>query len=137
MVCTLTLLFLYNSVGVSGQNYTVTIVANPDMSFYAIGNNLMLTCMVTPAANDDNATYMWSCPTCFADGSTMQTVSTSGLVEMDGDNMINCFVTIGNTEYMSDVPFDLQVTQGTYTYFYLLCFKVYTNILPAIIMNQL
>ena len=70
--------------------------------------------MVDSTINDTSitATYSWQCNTgCFADGMTTPAISRY-LTDMDS-GMINCSVTIDGDEYMSDVMFDLQVTQGT------------------------
>ena len=105
---------LFCCVGVNGQSgsglvYTVTITATPNTTTYSVGDLVTLMCMVDPLISSD-VTYSWQCNGCFADGMTniaiMRVVS-----EMDS-TMINCSATINNETFRTDVPFDLQVTQG-------------------------
>ena len=84
------------------------------MVFYTIGNIVTLQCVVNSTINDTNitATYSWQCNTgCFADGMTTPAISRH-LTDMDS-GMIKCSVTIDGDEYISDMVFNLQVTQGT------------------------
>ena len=109
-------------VGANGQqNYTVTIVANPNTAPYTVGDTLMLTCMVDPMPKS-TVTYQWQCFDCFANGVTAQHI-TKVLTDMDND-MIDCSVTIDNMEYFNEMMFDLQVTQGSHNIYYALCMKL-------------
>lgn len=94
-------------VGASGQN--VTIVANPDVGFYIVGDMLTLTCMVDPPTS--NVEYLWECPPpCFADGMLTQNI-TRNLTAMD-NYMIDCLVNFNDTVNISGT-FNLLVAQGT------------------------
>ena len=95
----------------NGQD-TVTIEANPDMSFYTVGDNLTLMCILDPPPNDTSitVTYLWECSGCFADRLTMPTISRI-LTDVD-TTMIDCTVNVGGNETMTDMPFDLQVAGG-------------------------
>ena len=98
----------------SGQGSpNVTIVANPEMNFYTVGNNLTLMCTVNPLPTNISitVTYLWECSGCFANGTTTPTI-TQILTDMD-NSTINCSVTIDGTVTMANMTFDLQVTQGT------------------------
>ena len=69
------------------------------------------------------ATYLWECDTgCFVDGITAPAIGRH-LTDMDS-GMINCSVVIDGDEYMSDVMFNLQVTQGTKVY--IICIYIHT-----------
>ena len=112
MILIFELLLQYNTVvGVNGQGQTnVTIVANPNMGLYSVGDNLMLTCTVNPTPTDPSATvtYLWNCSSCFADGLNMSTISRA-LTETDSST-IDCTVTIDGNATRTDMPFNLQVT---------------------------
>ena len=102
--------YQYCGIGVSGQD-TVTIVADPDNDTYAVADSLTLTCTIDPPPTDTVA-YLWNCSGCFADGMTTPTISRV-LTDMD-NSTINCTVTIDGNVTMTDMPFNLQVTRGTY-----------------------
>ena len=73
--------------------------------------------MVDPVITNTSITpmYSWQCDTsCFADGMTTPTI-TQQLTDMDS-GLIDCSVTIDGDEYMSDITFDLQVSQGIKLY---------------------
>ena len=109
------LLLQYNTVvGVSGQDTTVTIEAIPDMNTYAVGDNLTLMCILDPTPTDTSitVTYLWECSGCFANGLTTPTINRI-LTDMD-TTMIDCTVNVSGNVTMTDIPFDLQVTRGTY-----------------------
>ena len=96
----------------SGQGSpNITIVANPEMNFYTVGNNLTLMCTVDPLPTNTTVTYLWECSDCFANGMTIPII-TRILTDMD-NSTINCSVTIDGTVTMANMTFDLQVTQGT------------------------
>ena len=97
----------------SGQGSpNVTIVANPDIDFYTVGDNLSLMCTVDPSPTDtSNVTYSWQCSGCFANGMTTPIINRI-LTDMD-NSTINCLVDINGTVTMANMTFDLQVTQGT------------------------
>ena len=104
-------------VGVNGQSgngqaYNVTITASPNGSFYAVGDLITLQCIVDPPiiSTTVNVTYSWECDGCFADGSTGMVIMRQ-LTDMD-TSMISCSATINGVKFMTDTPFDLQVTQG-------------------------
>ena len=80
------------------------------MATYTVGESLVLTCMVEPMPNS-NVTYLWECFGCFADGMMTQNI-TGVLTDIDSDD-IDCTVTIDGMEYMSEMAFELQVTQGS------------------------
>ena len=97
----------------SGQDPSVTIMPDPDVDFYTVGNNLTLTCTVDPLPTDTSitVTYSWECFGCFADGMTTPTI-TRILTDMD-NSTIDCSVDIDGNMTITEMPFDLQVTQGT------------------------
>ena len=97
----------------SGQDPSVTIMANPDVEFYTVGNNLTLMCIADPLPTDTSIsiTYLWQCSGCFANGMTTPTISRI-LTDMD-NSTIDCSVDIDGNVTMADMMFDLQVTQGT------------------------
>ena len=100
-------------IGASGQlNYDVTIVANPTMTSYKVGDTVTLTCIVDPPidSTSSNIIYLWTCSNCFADGMTTITI-TQTLTAMDS-GMIDCSITIDGSKFRSNMKFDLQVTQG-------------------------
>ena len=99
-------------IGVNGQSFNVSIVVDPSMASYTVGDNLTLTCMVDPlpTSTATNVSYSWNCSGCFADGMN-SSVFNQVLTDKDSSN-INCSATINGTVYSSDV-FDLRVTQGT------------------------
>ena len=102
-------------IGASGQlNYDVTIVANPNMTSYKVGDTVTFTCMVDPLidSTSSNVMYLWTCSGCFADGMTTITI-TQTLTAMDS-SMIDCSITIDGSKFRSNMKFDLQVTQGSY-----------------------
>jgi len=110
-VCTVRMSMQCYCIGVSGQNFSVSIVVDPNVASYTVGDNLMLTCMVDPMPNSSvTLTYEWNCTDCFANGLTSSMINRS-LTDMDTSN-ISCSATINGTVYRSDV-FDLQVTQGS------------------------
>ena len=126
----------------SGQVYNVTITAIPDAATYTVGDPVMFICTSdSPVASTTvNVSYLWQCDDCFADGRTDMAFERI-LADMD-TSMINCRVTIDNDVFMTDTPFDLQVTQGMvihntcirYRYIYsynmdLLLFYVYIHII--------
>ena len=85
------------------------------MASYIVGSTVKLECVVDPAITNTSITpmYSWQCDTgCFADGMTTPTI-TQRLTDND-TGLINCSVTIDGDEYVSDIIFDLQVTEGTY-----------------------
>ena len=97
----------------SGQDITVAIEATPERDDYMVGESLTLMCVPTPQPAGTNlVSYLWECDGCFANGTTMPTI-TRILNDMDGNSMIDCSVTIDGNVTMSDMTFDLQVTQGT------------------------
>ena len=107
---------LYNSVmhvGASGQPYGVTIEASSTTS-YTVGDNITLTRVVDSsiASNSSNISYIWTCSRCFADGTTTPIIS-HHLTSMDS-SMIDCSATVDGVIYMTEIPFCLQVTQGSY-----------------------
>ena len=84
------------------------------MAFYTIGSTVELECVVDPVITNTSITpiYSWQCDTgCFADGMTTPII-TQRLADNDS-GVINCSVTIDDDEYMSDIFFYLQVTEGT------------------------
>ena len=101
-------------VGASGQNYDVTIEASSTTTSYNVGDSITLTCVVDSsiASNSSDISYIWTCSGCFADGMTTATIS-QRLTSMD-TSMIYCSATVDGVAYMTDMPFDLQVTQGSY-----------------------
>ena len=103
------------SVGVSGQiDYDVAIIPEPDRPLYLVGENLTLMCIVNPSP-PTNATvsYEWQCSGCFADRMMTQTISRV-LTNMDNNTMIDCVATVdGGNATMTDMPFELQVIEGT------------------------
>ena len=103
-------------IGVNGQSFNVSIVVDPSMASYTVGDNLTLTCMVDPMPNSTASavTYSWSCSGCFADGMNSPVIS-QVLTDMDSGS-ISCSVDINGT-VQSDM-FDLQI-QGTYVVSYL------------------
>ena len=108
---------MFFSVGVNGQSgsgqaYNVTITANPDTLTYTVGELVTLECMVDPPimSTTVNVTYLWQCDGCFADGSTDMVIMRQ-LTDVD-TSMINCSATVNDNRFMTDTPFDLQVTQG-------------------------
>ena len=110
-------LIQFCTVGANGQNYSVTIEVDPDLASYTVGSSVTLECVVDPVITDTSITpmYLWQCDTgCFADGMTKPTIARH-LTENDS-GVINCSVTIDGDEYMSDIIFDLQVTEGIKVY---------------------
>ena len=104
-------------VGANGQDYSVTIEVDPVLASYTVGSTLTLECVVDPVITDTSITpmYSWQCDTgCFADGMTTPTI-TRQLTDMD-NGVINCSVTIDGVMYVSNITFDLQVSQGTKLY---------------------
>ena len=101
-------------VGANGQeDYNVTIEVNPNLTNYTVGSTVTLECVVDPVITDTSITpvYSWQCDTgCFADGMTTPTI-TQQLTDMDS-GVIECSVTIDGDVYMSNITFDLQVSQG-------------------------
>ena len=95
----------------SGQD-TVTIMAIPDMDTYTVADNLTLICTLDPPPTDTSVTvtYLWECSGCFADGLMTATISRV-LTDMD-NSTIDCTVTVDGNDTMTDMPFDLQVTEG-------------------------
>ena len=110
------------AVGVSEQDYNVTIQVYPDLTNYTDGITLTLKCVVDPAIADASITpiFSWQCDTsCFADGMTTPTIIRC-LTDNDS-GAINCSVTIDGDEYMSDNTFDLQVIKGIKVYVICIC----------------
>ena len=73
--------------------------------------------MVDPVIINTSITqmYLWQCDTgCFADGMTTQTI-TQQLTDTDS-GVINCSVFIDDDDYVSNITFDLQVSQGIKVY---------------------
>ena len=108
---------MYNSVmhvGASGQNYGVTIEASSTATSYTVGDNITLTCVVDSSitSNTSNISYTWTCSGCFADDMTTPMIS-HRLTSMDS-SIIDCSATVDGFVYMTEIPFDLQVTQGSY-----------------------
>ena len=110
---------MYVRVGVNGQSgsgqaYSVTITASPNGSFYAVGDLITLQCIVDPPITSTTTivTYSWKCNGCFADGYTDMVIMRQ-LTESDMDtSLISCSATVNGVKFMTDIPFDLQVTQG-------------------------
>lgn len=96
----------------SGQDTTVIIEATPDMDTYAVGDNLTLNCTADPLPTDTSitVTYLWECSGCFANGLTTPTINRI-LTVMD-NSTISCTVNVSGNVTMTDMPFDLQITQG-------------------------
>ena len=94
----------------SGQAYNVTITASPDETFYKVGDLITLMCIVDPpiVSTTASVTYSWQCNACFADGRTDMTMQQQ-LTDMD-TSMINCSATVNGIEFMTNTPFNLQVT---------------------------
>ena len=68
---------------------------------------------VHPVITDTSITpiYSWQCDTsCFANGMTMPTI-TRQLTDTNSC-MINCSVTFNGDEYMNDITFYMQITEG-------------------------
>ena len=101
------------TVGVYRQEYNVTIEVYPDLACYTVGSIVTLECVTDPVITNTCIAPMhsWQCDTnCFADGMTTPAI-TQRLTDTDS-GVIDCSVTTGGDEYMSDNIFDLQVTQG-------------------------
>ena len=82
------------------------------MTTYTVGDSLMLTCTVDPMPSISSiVTYLWECSDCFANQMTTQNI-TRALTDMDNGG-IDCTVTIDGTNYMSEMTFELEVTQGS------------------------
>ena len=97
-----------------GEVYNVKITASPHLTSYVTGARVTLMCMVNPpiSSNDNiSETYLWQCDGCFANGMTDMAIMRV-LTKRDG-SMINCSATINGVVYKTDMPFYLQVTQGT------------------------
>ena len=132
---------LFCCVGVNGRSelvYTVVITATPNTTTYSVGDLVTLMCTVDPPASS-NVTYSWQCDGCFADGMTDMAIMRV-LSEMD-NTMINCSATISNDTFITDVPFDLQVTRGRVVSFWLnkiiLCnLYIYKNNLKIINLKR-
>ena len=101
-------------IGASGQPYGVTIEASSTATSYTVGDNITLTCVVDSsiASNSSNISYIWTCSGCFANSMTTPIIS-HHLTSMDS-SMIDCSATVDGVVYMTEIPFDLQVTQGSY-----------------------
>ena len=87
------------------------------MASYTVGSTITLECVVDPVFTNTSITpvYSWRCDTgCFADGMTTQII-TQQLTDTDS-GVINCSVSIDDDEYMSNITFDLQVSQGIKVY---------------------
>ena len=99
-------------LGANGQMYNVTITASPNTTAYTVGDLLTLTCIVDPpiVSTTINVTYSWQCDGCFAHNRTDMAVIET-LTDMD-TSMINCSATVDDIVFTSDIPFNLQVTQG-------------------------
>ena len=99
-------------LGANGQMYNVTINASPNTTAYTVGDLLTLTCIVDPpiVSTTINVTYSWQCGGCFADDRTDMAVIET-LTDMD-TSMINCSATVDGVVFTTDIPFNLQVTQG-------------------------
>ena len=112
-------MLLYTYKGANGQSgkgevYNVKITASPHLTSYVTGARVTLMCMVDPpiSSNDNvSETYLWQCDGCFANGITDMAIMRV-LTKQDG-SMINCSATINGVVYKTDMPFYLQVTQGT------------------------
>ena len=102
-------------VGANGQVYNVTITTSPNATNYTVGDSVMFMCVVDPPiiSTTVNVSYLWQCDGCFADGRTDMAFERV-LTYMD-TSMISCSVTVDNDTFMTDTPFDLQVTQGIVT----------------------
>lgn len=105
-------------VGANGQH--VTIVANPNLTSYTVGDIVLLTCMVDSLVDTTNSTvtYSWHCSDCYANGRTTQSIAQQ-LTDMDS-SMITCSVTANGVVYNSNM-FNLQVTRGNFiiiTFYY-------------------
>ena len=101
---------IFCGVGTNGQ---VIIMANL-VAPYTVGDTLTLTCTRIPPVDTTNSTvtYLWECGGCFADQSTNMTVMRT-LTDMD-TSMIDCSVMVDNVAFTTNMPFDLQVTQGIF-----------------------
>ena len=66
--------------------------------------------MVDPMPSS-TVTYSWECSGCFADVITTQNI-TRDLNDMD-NYLFDCSAMIDGQEYMTEMMFDLQVTQGS------------------------
>ena len=102
------------------------------MAFYTVGSNVTLECVVDPVITNTNITpmYSWLCDTgCFADGMTTSTI-TQHLTDMDS-GVIECSVNVDDDEYMSDILFDLQVTEGIKVY--IICIIIRNYVLFKVI----
>ena len=101
--------------GQSGRTllYNVTITATPSTTNYTVGDSVTLICMVDPpiASTSVTVTYLWQCDGCFADGDTDMVIM-STLTDMD-TSMIDCSAIVDGVNFTTDIPFSLQVTQGT------------------------
>ena len=87
------------------------------MASYTVGSTVTLECVVDPVITDTSITpvYSWQCDTgCFADGMTTQIITQQFTDTNSG--VINCSVSIDDDEYMSNITFDLQVSQGIKVY---------------------
>ena len=81
---------------------------------------MTLKCVVDPVISI-TPMYSWQCDTsCFADGMTTPTIIRC--LTNNDSGVINCSVTIDGDEYMSDIIFDLQVTEGIKVYAICICF---------------
>ena len=101
-------------LGANGQTYNVTITATPNTTTYTVGDLITLICAVDPpiVSTSITVTYLWQCDGCFADGNTDMVIMRT-LTDMD-TSMINCSATVDGIIFMTDEPFDLQVTQGRF-----------------------
>ena len=87
------------------------------MASYTAGSTVTLECVVDPVITGTGITpmYSWQCDTsCFANGTTTPMI-TRQLTDIDS-GVINCSVTIDGIMYVSNITFDLQVSQGIKVY---------------------
>ena len=80
------------------------------------GTFVTLMCIVDPPIPTSNATinetYLWQCDGCFANENSDMVINKKILI-IEDTSVINCSAIINGDVYETDVPFYLQVTQGT------------------------
>ena len=103
------------------------IAASPNLTSYVAGASVTLMCVVHPDLlflsfflsffppfllyANINEIYLWECDGCFANGRT--DMALMRVLTKRDSSMINCSATIDSVVYKTDMPFYLQVTQGT------------------------
>ena len=95
----------------STPSYNVIINATPNATTYTVGDLVTLICLVDPpiVSTSVSVTYLWQCDGCFANNTDMVIMRT--LTDMD-TSMINCSAIVDGVAFTTDIPFNLQVTQG-------------------------